>query len=353
MPGKEWPQSVFLFSRRRREQLGRKSKAALPGPGRYLCAMRFWFLAAAWAGLLAGGFGFSACDARRPNPAAPAAAAPARDTATVAVTDDLGRPLRLPARPRRLLALAPSMTEMLFAVADPATIIGRTTNCNFPAAAAPRPAVQTYPLDLEAVLALRPDVVFTVEGMTAPDDARRLGQLGIAVYYQRYRRVEDVFRGLTDLGRLLGRPAPARRLTDSLRTELRRLTADAAPAGLARPRVLALASADPIYAFGQNTLFTDEIRLAGGQNAIRETFPQPYPALTREYVLKLNPDLLLGGRRGQLDSTLFRNNPELRRIRAYQTGRIFPVADDLITRPSPRVVETVRQLRNLIKNLRR
>ena len=294
-----------------------------------------------------------ACNSRpAPDPAAPAVATAA--AATVAVADDLGRPLRLPAHPRRVLALAPSMTEMLFAVAAPATIVGRTTHCNFPAAVRRRPAVQTYPLDLEAVVTLRPEVIFTVEGMTTPDDARRLAQLGIPVYYQRYRRVEDIFRGLTDLGRLLDRPREARHLVDSLRADLQSLAAKmpaagGVSAGAVPPRVLALASTDPIYAFGQNTLFTDEIRLAGGQNAVRETFPQPFPALTREYVLQLNPDVLLGGRRGQLDSTFFRNNPELRRIRAYQAGRVFPVTDDLLTRPSPRVGQAVRELRSLIK----
>ncbi len=292
----------------------------------------------------------SACDSR-PAPTTAAPTPPAGPHAILTVRDDLGRELSLPARPRRVLALAPSMTEMLFAVADPTTIIGRSKVCDFPAAALARPAVSTYPLDLEGVIALRPEVIFTVEGITSPDDARRLAQLGIPVYYQRYGRVEDIFRGLTDLGRLLGRAAQARRLTDSLRAELRKVAAGTAgaPAAGPRPRVLALASADPIYVFGLNTLFTDEIRLAGGQNALREALPQPYPALTREYVLQLNPDVLLGGRLGQLDSTFFKQNPELRRIRAYQTGHVFPVSSNLISRPSPRVVETVRQLRQLLQ----
>ena len=60
-----------------------------------------------------------------------------------------------------------------------------------------------------------------------------------------------------------------------------------------------------------------------GQNAVAETFPQPYPALTREYILKLNPDVLLGGSFEKLDSTFFKNYPELRRIKAYQNRRVF------------------------------
>ena len=114
------------------------------------------------------------------------------------------------------------------------------------------------------------------------------------MYFQRYRTVSDVFRGIDDVGRLLGRPAQAKHLTDSLKQSLRALVGSGALSSAGNP-VLAITWPDPIYSYGQNTLFTDEIRLAGGQNAVTETFPQPYPALTREYVLKLNPDMRLGG----------------------------------------------------------
>jgi iron complex transport system substrate-binding protein len=273
---------------------------------------------------------------------------PATTPATVQVHDDLGRALTLPARPRRVLALAPSLTEVLFAVADTATIVARTQADDYPAAALRKPLVNSYPLDLERLVALHPDVVFTIEGMTPPDAAARLGQLGIPVYYQKYRRVADVLRGINDVGRLLGRPAQAKHLTDSLQAQLNELASPSNGAGTT-PTVLALASADPIYVYGQNTLFTDEIRLAGGQNAVRDTFPQPFPALTREYVLKLNPEVVLGGRFGKLDSTFFKNNPELRRTRAYQARRVYATTPNLLQRPSPRIVEAVRELQALLR----
>lgn len=266
------------------------------------------------------------------------------------VRDDLGRTLTLPAHPRRVLALASSMTEMLYAVADTATIIARTPHDDYPAAVRRKPVLNTYPLDLEKLVLLRPEVVFTIEGMTSVDDAQRLQELGIPVYFQRYRTVADVLRGLDDVGRLLGRVAQARRLTDSLRQELNTLTQARKLVAASAPKVLAITWQDPIYCYGRNTLFTDQIRLAGGQNAITETFPQPYPALTREYILQLNPDVLLGGRFEKLDSTFFRNYPELRRIRAYQTRRVFPITGNLLERPGPRVLEAVHELQRLMKN---
>lgn len=271
----------------------------------------------------------------------------AEQPATVQVRDGLGRAVRLPAHPRRVLALAPSMTEILFAVADTATIIARCPQDNYPAGVYRKPVVNNYPLDLEKLALLKPDVVFTVEGITSVDDAQRLQQLGIAVYYQRYRRVEDVFKGIDEVGRLLGREVQAKHLTDSLRQEAQALAA--AKLTIPRPNVLAITWLDPIYSYGQNTLFTDEIRLAGGQNAVRETFPQPYPALTREYILKLNPDVLLGGSFGKLDSTFFRNYPELKRIKAHQTRRVFAITGNLMERPGPRVLESVRELQGLLK----
>ena len=270
--------------------------------------------------------------------------------ATVLVHDDLGRALTLPAHPRRVLALAPSMTEMLYAVADTATIVARVPQDNYPAAVLRKPVVNNYPLDLEKIVLLHPDVVFTVEGITSVDDAKRLQELGISVYYQRYRRVADVFRGIEDVGRLLGRAAQARHLTDSLRQKLKALTYSAARPPASPPTVLAITWQDPIYCYGQNTLFTDEIRLAGGRNAVTETFPQPYPALTREYILKLNPDVLLGGSFGKLDSTFFKNYPELRPLKAYQNRRVFAITGNLMERPGPRVLESVRELQKLMKN---
>lgn len=264
------------------------------------------------------------------------------------VHDDLGRVFTLPAHPRRVLALAPSMSEMLFAVSDTATIVARVPQHNYPAAVYRKPVVNNYPLDLEKLVLLKPDIVFTLEGITSVDDAQRLTELGIPVYFQRYRRVEDVFQGIEKVGRLLSRQPQAKRLADSLRREVARV-APAGPAATAALKVLAINWQDFIYCYGQNTLFTDEIRLAGGQNVVTVTFPQSYPALTREYTLKLNPDVLLGGSLTKMDSTFFKNYPELRRIKPCQTRRVFAITGNIMERPGPSVVESVRELQNLLK----
>ena len=265
----------------------------------------------------------------------------------IVLEDDLGREVRLKKQPERVLALSTSMTEMLFAVLDTGSIVGRTQNDDYPAAALTKPVVNNYPVDYEQVLALKPDLIFTVEGITPLDVAARLEELGVPVYYQQYETVEDIFQGLEDIGAIMGREQQATQLTDSLRREVRVLAGRYN--NVQQPqKVLAITWKDPIYVYGQNTLFTDKLRILGAENAVKEVFEQPYPALTREYILKINPDVLLGGAPEKLEADFFSLYTELSNIKAYQNNRIYDPTDNLMSRPSPRVVESLRELEGFL-----
>ncbi len=265
----------------------------------------------------------------------------------IVLHDDLGRELHLPHQPQRVMALASSMTEMLFAVADTANIVGRTPHDDYPAAVRTKPVVQNYPVDYEQVLRLRPDLVFTIEGITPLDVAARLEELGIPVYYQKYRKVEDVFTGLEDIGRILGREAQAQHLADSLRQQVAQIRERHSQEQ--RPqRVLAITWKDPIYVYGQNTILTDKLHILGAENAVQQVFDQPYPALTREYILKLNPDVLLGDSPEVFEEKFFSLYPELRRINAYQNKRLYDPTGNLMERPGPRIVESIRELESFL-----
>jgi iron complex transport system substrate-binding protein len=264
----------------------------------------------------------------------------------ITITDDLDRELQIPAQPKRILALAPSMTEMLFAVCPDSVIVGRTQNCNYPEAAKKKPVVNNFPLDLEGLLALRPDLIFTEEGITSMETAEKIQTLGIPVYFQKYRKVEDVFRGLNDIGRIMRRETEATQLTDSLKAELNAIEKEAKSK---KPmRALVLISSDPIYVYGRNTLMTDKLLKAGGDNALQEVFSQISPALTREYVLKLNPDVIFGQNREQMERTFFKLYPELKQVNAYRNQRLYQLNDDLASRPSPRIVESVREIKKYL-----
>jgi iron complex transport system substrate-binding protein len=270
------------------------------------------------------------------------------------VRDDMGRSVRLPLHPRRVLALAPSMTEMLAAVADSGQLVGRTQNCNYPPSVLSLPVVNTYPLDVEAIVKLHPDAVFTVEGMTSGDNITRLEKLGIPVYQQAYDSVKDVYRGLRELGSLLGHPENGVRavqvLDDSLSAYVLRHKRMCGMGVNPIPlRVLAITWTDPIYVYGAPTLFSHAVYLSGMVNAVPKSIAQPYPVLPRETVLKLDPDIIIGGDFAALDTTLFRRYPELKQLRAYKGRRIYAIDDDLMSRPSPRIMQLMNKLRDIAR----
>ena len=267
------------------------------------------------------------------------------ENTAITVTDDLGRSVVIPASPRRVMALAPSATEMLYAVADENMIVGRTQNCDYPARVKNKPVVNNYPMDYEQLVLLKPDLVFTLEGITSAEEAARIKELNIPVYYQKLDKVEDVFRGLTDIGRLLHREEKARLVVDSLRQALKQLQVHAVAT---KPRVLAITWNDPIYVYGQNTIFTDKLHYIGAENAVKEILAQPYPALTREYILKLNPDVIIGGTFEKMDASFFKLYPELKQTKAYRNKKIFGATDNLMSRPGPRVVASIRELKAFI-----
>ena len=269
------------------------------------------------------------------------------ETGKLKITDDLGREMQLPAQPKRVMALSAAMTEMLFAVVPDSMIVGRTQVCNYPKAALKKPVVSSFPLDLEGLLQLKPDLVFTEAGMTSLEAAEQIQKLGIPVYYQEYKKVEDVFRGLNDIGKIMQQEERAKKLTDSLKAELNAI--ENAPKSAQPKRVLALISTDPIYVYGQNTLMTDKIKRAGGENALTEVFKQQSPPLTREYVLQLNPEVIFGLSPEQMNATFFNLYPELKKVKAYQQKWVYQLNDDLASRPGPRVVESIREIRNYLQ----
>ena len=206
--------------------------------------------------------------------------------------------------------------------------------------------MNSYPMDMETLLAISPDLVFTMEGMTGADDLKRIREFGIPVYEQKYRTVQDVIDGIRDVGMVMGNAAKARHLADSLETWAERLAQEADKGD--KPSVLTITWPDPIYVHGRNTLTTDKLRLAGAVNAMDTVFEAQYPALSREYVLQLDPDVIFGGSFEKMDSTFFRLYPELKKVKAYQNRRIYVTDDNLTTRPGPRVLESVEEFRQLI-----
>jgi iron complex transport system substrate-binding protein len=269
---------------------------------------------------------------------------PSEKVETMELTDDLGRKIIIKKNPTRFVSLVPSMTEMLASFCDSSTLVAVTDNCDFPEWVKTKPQINTYPLDVEAVLKAKPDLVFVVTEMCAFEDIKKLEDLGIPVYIQRYNGVEGIFIGIEDLGKIMGKAEKAKYVADSLRnikSEIEKLPKT-------NLKVLNITWIDPIIVYGYNSIFIDKIQLAGAENAMDEVLDKAYPTVTREYILKMNPDVIFGGTFDRMDSTFFTIYPELKKTNAYINKRCYKLTDNLNARPTPRVLESVMEMRNYL-----
>lgn len=275
------------------------------------------------------------------------AVVPASALAAEPVTDMLGRRVAAPARPMRVVSLAPSLTEIAFAVGAGERLVAITDNCDFPAEVAGKPRIGgIYNPNFEAILTARPDLVLgTTEG-NREEHLKRLEALGLALYVVKPTDLPSVLDAIDRVGRVLGQAAETERLVTALRR-----AADAvsrAVEGARRPRVLYVVWGSPLIVPGRDTLLTDLIRRAGGES-VSGGEPQEYPRYSMEEALARRPErIVLGGHGRRSVEAHLRMWPQLRLLAAAPDGRVGVVDGDLTHRSGPRVVEALRELARLI-----
>ena len=258
------------------------------------------------------------------------------------IIDDLGRTIIIPLKVERILSISPAMTETLFFACRDSQVVGRSQACNFPPEAIQKPIVSTYPFDLESIIALAPDIVFSESGITSSDQVKMLENNGINLFMADYKNMDDVFKVIRKVAGIC--QCEREKEIANLEGRLKALKNDNYP----YKKALGLIWTDPIYVYGHNTLFTDQLKFIGMENAVDSLFQRPYPEITREYLLKIDPDIIFGSSFERLDSTLFKNYPELKRINAYKTHSIFEIESDILTRPGPRSVLAIELMKNAV-----
>ncbi|HKO15097.1 MAG TPA: helical backbone metal receptor, partial [Gemmatimonadaceae bacterium] len=209
--------------------------------------------------------------------------------------DDFGAPLAAAsgagASPARIVSLNPTTTEILFTIGAGARVVGRTAYDLYPAAARRVPSLGPgIRPNVEAVLAARPDLVVLYASGDNRAAAEQLRALGIPTVAF---KVDDIagFRRVTRaLGRLLGEPARAERVVDSVDATLRRVAA--ATASLPHPSVFVHTWDDPLLTIGRGSFMSELITIAGGRN-LYDDLAAPSPAVALEDVVRRDPDVVL------------------------------------------------------------
>ncbi len=270
-----------------------------------------------------------------------ACAQPKSDVAVgnfVEVKDDLGRAVNVPGEVNRIVSLAPSITELVFAAGAGEKLVGVTSYCDFPAEAASiRKVGDTQTPNVEAIVALQPQLVFVSTASQLEAFAEVLDRQKIGVYVIDVQGLQDVPLRIRKLGEILRTKAQADVAADAL---TRRIAAVGTSLSTdARPKVFVQISAEPLFTIGSGSFITELVRQAGGDSVARD-IATGYPKLSKETAAAMNPEVIVlsDSEDNKHPNEVFRNSPSVR------NGRVYRIDADILSRPGPRLVDAVEKL---------
>lgn len=263
--------------------------------------------------------------------------------AQVTLVDDLQRTVTLRSHAQRIVSLAPSITETLFAIGAGDRVVGVTDYCNYPAEAKTKQRVGgVINPNIETIVNLKPDLILLSMEGNVREDFNKLTSLGTPAFVTNPRNLEGIYASISQLGTLTGRSAQAMALAQSMK--VRGDSVARAASSLPRRSVLLFVSLQPIIVVGQGTFLAQLIELAGGANTAASA-ASTYPAYSREAVLKNNPDVLLFVSDVLTEPVdVVKLYPEWAALKAFRTKRMFVLDSDILSRPGPRAVEGLAQL---------
>lgn len=272
--------------------------------------------------------------------------------AATTVTDDTGQQVTLPHRPERIISLAPGATEMLFAAGVGDRLVATVDFSDEPAAAQRVPRIgDVTAVDMERLVALRPDVVVVWPGGGNPAQIEKIAQLGIPIYRQQVNRLSDLPASLRRLGALSSDGSVAERAASTVAAELARIAreygggagAAGAPAPGATPTVLLEVWNRPIYTVGGTHLMSDALTLCGVRNVFGD-LRELGPIIDTEAVIARNPDIIVAAPPPGEGASWLAEWRRFGSLKAVQTGRLIAFEDQRLSRLGPSVVPATEAL---------
>lgn len=264
--------------------------------------------------------------------------------AKIVVTDFLGREVRLQEPARRIVALAPHLVENLYTAGGGDKLVGTVSHSDYPPDAEGLPTVGGYTsLSLEAVVALNPDLVIAwASGQGASQTMRqRLESMGIPVYVDQPKQLDDIARAIVDLGRLAGTEAHARRAAADFRKRVAALRERYA--GREPVTMLYQVWNDPLQTLSEEHFVGNVIRLCGGSNLFPDTQTLA-PKISIEAVLARDPQAIVASGMGASRPDWLDDWREWSGLQAVRNGHLYYVPPDVIQRPTVRIIEGARLL---------
>ncbi|CAN7470488.1 cobalamin-binding protein [Trinickia sp. LjRoot230] len=268
--------------------------------------------------------------------------------AKLAVVDDAGRTVTLAAPAARVISLAPHATELIYAAGGGARLVGAVSYSDYPpeARALPRVGSNTA-LDLERIVALRPQLIVVWRHGNDTHQLDKLRALGIALFYSEPHKLDDVATDLERLGTLLGTQPVADAAAQHYRDDIAQLRARYAT----RPPVGVFYQVwdRPLMTLNGAHIISDAIAVCGGHNVFAGLAAR-VPTVSAEAVVAADPEAIVTARSGATPAAPGTPLPELARWRAWPRmtavarDNLFSIDGDLINRPGPRLASGIRTL---------
>lgn len=269
----------------------------------------------------------------------------------IEITDQLGRVVKLDRVPQRIISLAPSNTEILFALGLGDRIVGVTDYCDYPPEAKEKPSIGGFSTpNIEKLVALSPDLILATsihEGRIIP----QLEERGMTVLALAPKTLDEVLEAITLVGETIGKEEKASELVAAMQDRIKAVTdkTDTLPQNQ-RPRVFYITWHDPLMTAGLGTHHDELIRKAGGTNIAQDL--TGYADISLEAVIEANPEVMIAGvgmgTGKDLPFQFVATEPRLRNTDARQNNRLYKIDTDLCSRPGPRIVDALEKFAEFI-----
>ena len=265
----------------------------------------------------------------------------------LAVTDDLGRNVTISSEPQSIVSLAPSNTEILFALELGDRVMAVSEYCNYPLEAQNKIKIGGFStVNIEKVVSLRPDFVLATGGVQEAV-VEELGRLGLTVIALNAKSIEDVFENIRLVGKAAGELEAARELRVNLEQRIKAVTDKTKDLpDSQRPRVFYEVQYEPLMTAGPGTFIDDLIHLAGGVNIASDAAAK-YPVYNLETLIERNPEVIIisfwhGSIAASVEAVKSRKRWQI--IDAVKNNRVYGINADIVSRPGPRIVDGIEEM---------
>lgn len=271
--------------------------------------------------------------------------------AHISVTDDSDLQVNLSHPAQRVIALAPHLVEILFAVDAGDRVVGTVRHADYPLAASELPVVgDAAGISFESVIGLRPDLIVNWRSGVSPMVIARLASMGLPVYQSEPRNLEDVAENIRELAMLVGRAQFGKQLAEQYLQRLQSMRAQRT--GARQVAVFYQVWTAPLMTIGSGQILNQAISVCGGRNIFAD-LPVPAPQVSVEAVLNRNPEVILYGQSPEAHGDAWQGSwQKFASLAAVRGDHLYSINADLVSRPGPRLLDGVAEICNVVDQVR-